>query len=141
MPLRIITILWIGSALTACDDDTVVEIGEIEGDGAPLRISVPGSARIGEPALIGLITYGDGCSSFERTEIVAFPDEVEVTPYDRRKLGSGCPQILLQFNHDTTIIFDSAGNKVIKIHGRRTGSTAGQPFDEVVQKSFTVAVD
>jgi hypothetical protein len=130
-------------AVSACARDGIVEqIGQIQGDGAPLGIQVPDSARLGESVLITLVTYGNGCMSRGDTEISIREDDVEITPYDRRNVGTGtCPTILLEFEHDLTVVFDTAGSKRIRINGRHTGTRDGAPFDEIVQISIPMMVE
>lgn len=89
-PSILICITLLGSTLAACSDDTVVEIGVIERspDPAP-RIQVPDSAKSGESVLVRLVTYGDGCVSFEDTITNIADDSAEITPLDRRQVGGG----------------------------------------------------
>ncbi len=137
-PLCILSLVY---ACTACGEDAIIEVGQIEaGPSAPMRIQVPESANVGESVPVGLVTYGDGCISFEETDVSITDDGAEITPYDRRRDGGRCPLILLEFNHDTTVSFGTPGAKLIRINGRRTGSVAGERFDEVVQFDFTIDV-
>lgn len=130
----------VASAICACSEDTITQIGQIEGDGAPQRIQVPDSAMIGKPVLVQLVTYGDGCVSQGDTDIVLTADVAEITPYDRRVVGDGCPLVLREFEHQTTVTFDTSGDKIIRVNGRRTGSRAGERFDEVVHVEFQLNV-
>lgn len=123
--------------VAGCDDDAVVEIGVIEQPPDPARIEVPATATRGEPFGVGLVTYGDGCVSFENTEINVTEDDAEITPYDRRTVGTSCTQILLQLPHDATLMFETTGPKLIRIRGRQR---QGELVDEVVEKTFSLMV-
>ncbi len=133
--------LLLGCALVACADGTTVELGQIEADGAPLRIGIPASATIGQSVLVGLVTYGDGCVSFEETQVTITEHGADITPYDRRTLEAECPLILRAFDHDATVRFETAGSKVIRLTGRATGTRGGDRFDEVRQLAFPLTVE
>ena len=125
-------------AAAACTD-TVVEVGVIEHDG-PVNANVPSNANIGQSLLVGLATYGDGCVSFERTDVELSPDAARITPYDVRREGN-CPQIQLEISHDVDLVFETAGPKTISITGRKKYFGGGQLIDEIVERSFPTMVD
>ena len=126
-------------AAVACDDGVIVEIGVIEQDG-PAQIQVPTTARVGEPALIQVTTYGGGCVSVETTEVVVTDDGAEITPYDRRREGN-CTAIRLEFDHNAAIRFDTPGLKVIRVNGRKMYFGGGEFQDELVQRTFSMNVE
>jgi hypothetical protein len=123
--------------MSACAEDAVVEIGLLEVQGAGQQVQVPLDAVVNEPFRVELKTWGDGCFSLERTDVETTVDEVQITPFDRRKLGSGCPTILNGFDHGQTIMFDSSGNKTVRIVGRREVGN----MDEMLELTFPVTVN
>jgi hypothetical protein len=131
------TLVTIGLVLSACTDDSVVEVGQLEVPGGGQRVAVPTSATTGEPFQVDIATWDDGCISFERTDVETSNESVEITPYDRRTLDGGCTDILLELDHGQTIVFDTAGAKTVRVVGRRV-SPAG---DEPMELTFTLTVN
>ena len=112
-------------ALAGCDPDHVIEPGVLNFSNQPAEIEVPSSATVGEAFVVRCTTFGDGCVSFERTDLDQAADGADVFPLDRRDIPSGngtCPEILLQFHHDATLSFDSPGTKEIRFHGRNVSA-------------------
>lgn len=57
-------------ALAACGEDgwdAVVEPGQLEYYGTVAPISAPATARVGEPVVVRVDTFGGGCTDFEST--------------------------------------------------------------------------
>lgn len=114
----IIAVLSLAHA--ACDSvDSVVEVGRIERSGGTHPIHVPASADVGRPVVVTVTTVGDGCVSFESTEVETSTDGVDITPYDRRQIGEGCLLLLYSFPHEAVLTFDSPGKVDARVHVRR----------------------
>jgi hypothetical protein len=125
---------------SACgtDEDSVIEPGILEYFGQPAVIDVPSSAAVGELIAVNVVTYGDGCFSSERTEVVVDGERADVAPFDRRRISdqAPCPLILLELSHGMSMTFDTPGPKTIRVHGRRVDADA----DEVIEIQRAVAV-
>ena len=128
----------------ACQaDDSVVEIGVIHYFGDPEQIDVPTSARVGHPFRVTITTFGDGCHSLERTEVQAGDDAIDVTPYDRRLVpspGEACITLLVSLRHEVELVFETAGTKELRVHGRRL-TYDGELMDELVEVTRPIVVE
>ena len=131
-----VRLLYVGlvASLVACGEpsDFVVELGVVEFlDHRPL-IDVPASASVGVPFQATVDTYGDGCVSFESTDVSVREADADITPYDRRRIPRGdvaCTLFLMHIPHEVSLTFASAGNKTVRIHGRKV--TTPEPADEI----------
>ena len=121
-------------ALAACTDDgedSVVEPGQLEFYDMPARIEAPTTAQVGEPVIVRLETYGDGCIEFASTEVTASATAADVRPLDRRLIpggDGGCTLILKMIAHEATLTFDTPGTKIVTVHGRHVDSRGDEPF-------------
>lgn len=109
--------------------NSVVELGSIEF-----------SSHIPEPFVVTVTTFGGGCVMQDITVATSDDDGADVSPYDRRHIlgeeEDGCTLELRRFPHEATIMFEAAGLKTIRVHGRRTVP----PNDDIIEVAFEVAV-
>ena len=138
---RAISLAMLMALLCACDhrDDSVVELGRIEYYNGPLILDAPDSVAVGQSFVVTVETYGGGCISYEDTEVEFTGEGAEFWPFDRRSIpgkNEACGEDLTFIPHEATLVFDTAGSKKIRIHGRRVSLNE----DDVVQIPFTVVV-
>ena len=114
-------------------DDPVVEPGIIEYyDVAGPTIDVPVSASVGTPLNISVTTYGDGCISFDSTEVNVADEHADIYTFNQRRIATeetGCTLILNHIPHQASVTFASVGTKAIRIHGRKIGSQIDEPLE------------
>ena len=119
-------------AACADSDDFTVQLATIEVTTHQVAIDSPMVAGVGEPVLIGITTWGGGCTSEERTDIELHDQEVHIYPYNRTRIpskGSACTQQLLSIPHQAMFKFEVAGNKQITVHGIREMGFSTEPLD------------
>ena len=129
----------------ACaDEDSVVELGALAYNPYdPPRVEVPSSVVAGDAFRVYVTTFGDGCISFERTDVVIDGDVVDISPYDRREIpppNVGCIDIGYDFDHGGTVIFQTPGTKLVRVHGRRVEGRIGRPDYEILELTYDVQV-
>jgi hypothetical protein len=127
------------TALCSCDglfDDSGErsQVGTISFFGEPVVIEVPDTVAQGQPFSVGVRTYGNGCVSVGRTEVMVTGLQAVVTPYDTHGGGEICPDILRRFDHETTITLDQAGTGAVRFRGLR------EPEDTITTEVRTVHV-
>jgi hypothetical protein len=132
-------------SLAACaDEDSIVELGVLAYNPYdPPRVEVPLSVAEGVALHVDVTTFGDGCVTYERTDLDIDGDVIDIFPYDRRELpppNGGCTLIGLDFDHGGAIIFKTAGAKLIRVHGRRVDGRIGRPDHEVLELTYEVSV-
>jgi hypothetical protein len=101
--------------LAACDD-SVVQPGMITFTG-PSRIVAPERAAARSDFQVVVYTFGNGCFSLDSTDVTIDGTEAIIEPYDRRDVDDACIQILVYLPHMSTLRFDSAGAKTIRVRG------------------------
>jgi hypothetical protein len=131
-----------GLVVTACaSEDTVVELGVLEHYQDAPMIEAPATASVGVPVDVRVRTYGDGCVSLESTDVVLTADGADILPHDRRRMNQVGTQILQFLPHEASVVFDSAGPRTLRVHGRRLDRVAGEPVDEVISIALDVLVE
>jgi hypothetical protein len=127
--------------LAACAaEDSVVELGVIEYHAEPTLVEAPSNGIVGQPVTVRVVTYGGGCEALERTDVEVSRDGADVTPFVRRAIPGeheACTDILLSFQHEASVVFDTTGTKTIRVHGRRVNQGA----DEEIEISRVVIVE
>lgn len=121
-------------------EDSVIEPAIIEFYSNPLMIEAPSTARTGESFLVTVMAYGGGCIVAERTDVEPSDDAFDVIPLHRRHIpdeDGGCTQELRLFRHSVALAFHSAGNKTIRIQGRRLSFD----LDQLIQVPLTLVVE
>jgi hypothetical protein len=106
--------------LGACTaDGDVVALGHIEVAGATIQIETPPTITANETFMLRVVTYGDTCVDFERTDVDHRTDGADIRPYDRDSRGDGvCGQKLCYIPHDVELMFSEPGDKTLDVHGR-----------------------
>lgn len=127
VPARALPVLLLGVIL-ACSGSmepapTAEVIGTIAGyaEGDP-HVEVPESARPGVPFTVALTTYGSGCASKVRTEVVQHADRATITPYDASEEGKPCRALLVALRHEASLQFSKPGTASITFRGREMGT-------------------
>ena len=125
-------------------DDHVVEPGQLAYGGMDPQITVPATARVGEPFTVAIATWGGGCiQEAARTDVSITEDGAEIRPYDVRSIPGdhgACLANLITIDHTVTLQFASPGDKRIVIRGVHACSDASCN-DEPLNIVATVAVD
>ena len=93
----------------------------LEHYGDPARVSVPDSARAGEPFTVELASYGGGCVRKGRTDVANEGMTADIRPFDYHNTARNvvCTAELSLYRHDVTVRFDRPGTATIRVHGRR----------------------
>jgi hypothetical protein len=96
------------------------ELGFLEYHGTSAEVTVPETARVGEPFAVRVVTWGGGCTEKGETDVTRSGTRVDVRPYDLTASGAdiACPDILLRLVHEATVRFDAPGTATVRVHGR-----------------------
>lgn len=132
--MRLLAIAILALGIGGCVDDgwSEVKLGALYYfDGKP-KIDTPTSAMSGQSVAITAYTGGGGCVSVERTDVEMTEDGADIFPYDRYMHpgeGAACTQELRAYAHPTTVMFDTASEKTIRLHGIKTQGFEEQPVE------------
>lgn len=109
------------SGSTTNSDDSERALGYLEYHGTSVEVTVPATARAGEPFTVRAVTWGGGCTSRGDTEVRVSGRTADVRPFDVTRVGQDtfCVDILRSLTHDTTVRFDTPGTATVRVHGRR----------------------
>lgn len=126
----------------ACSDSptggnqTVRELGFIQYPDFPVEITVPATARAGQPFTVRVTTRGDACTTADDTEVLAVANTVTVAPYDLRTTGPNttCTGDVRSFVHTASVRLDTPGEATLNFNGRTA------PSGNFVTLSRTVTV-
>src|SRR5688572_24413325 len=114
--------------ISGCDA-SFVERGVIQFGNEPAYIESPTSVSVHASFSVRVATFGDGCVSYDSTDVsVEGPDTV-IEPYDRNSGADVCTSIGNTFLHDVTLRFDAVGPERIQVRGRRID----RGTDEVIE--------
>jgi hypothetical protein len=125
------------AACDVFDPDIETELGTIFFFNSPVHVAIPDSVVVGQPFTVDIRTYGDGCTSFARTQIETEIDSrttVEIKPFDRHDTRDPCPDILQTIPHPATLQFRSPGVVQITVKGQR----APDGTEETITRFVTV---
>ena len=100
----------------------------------PARVTVPETARRGEPFTVTVITHGGGCLSQGPTRVRRDGVTAEVRPYDVHTGGDACPADVQLYTHTATLRFDQPGPATVRVQG------TGYPDGGVVTVARTVTI-
>jgi len=114
--------------LSACD-------GLVDGAGwrrqvgsiseTPATLQMPASVRRGVAFTATVTTYGSSsCTRADGAEVTVSGLLAEVTPYDRKAIGSLCTTDVASFPRPVTLRFDEAGDAVVRVQGFSLGIRA-----------------
>lgn len=123
--------------ITGPRDVTRQGIVEFHGDGP--EVSLPASVTAGEAMTVTVRTFGGGCTSQGPTRVDTVDAVVRILPHDITTEGRNvvCPSILRSFEHRADLTFEEAGERTVRIVGRRVG----REVDEVIELDRTVTVE
>jgi len=108
-------VVGMGLAASCTDDPSVVGLGVLTSRGDP-HVTVPDVVDVGEVFTVEVQTFGNSCFAAESTDVEMTSEGATVTVYDRDPQGR-CTADIAAVEHHTTLHFDTAGMKVITIHG------------------------
>lgn len=125
-------------SMLGCGDSYELDLAQVEYFNLGARVEAPTSVAVGESFELTVGTYGGGCILEGSTEVELADIEADVTPYDRYLTGDGtCTADLRFYDHVGELRFDTAGEKTIRIHGRRVADDV----DEVIEIPVSVQVE
>jgi hypothetical protein len=136
-------VVGLSVACSACTDDYVVKVGLT---GTESDFAAPASAPVGADFTVSLKTYGGGCIEPYDTQLTVTNEDALVVPRDEYYVRGdvGCNLILIYYEHQAVMHFDTPGTKTIRIRGRQQKPlTAGsrELVDELVDYPFAVVIE
>jgi hypothetical protein len=102
-------------------------LGILSFDGMQDAITAPGSVGVNEEFQVTVTTLGSGCERQGDEGVILAESGATVTVYDftsATRPGVPCTTILKRFAHIVTLRFAQAGEKVIRVIGRRVAPDA-----------------
>jgi hypothetical protein len=107
--------------LTACADESVLELGYLEHEERPFTIDVPPPVTAGAPVIVTVTTYGSSCTSAYSTSVASDGDSFYLTLFDVRSLSDGdaCNGRVQSLAHAVELVFDAPGLHSVRVHGRK----------------------
>lgn len=126
-----------GDDVAGPGDVTRLGIVEFHGDGP--EVTLPASATIGEEFTVTVRTFGGGCTSKGPTRVDTVDAVIRILPLDvvPDDPDAVCPAVLRIFEHQADLAFEEAGERTVRIVGRRVDGEV----DEVIQLNRTVTVE
>ncbi len=141
------TVSYLGAALAvagaiACGDGLdagptdVLRPAVIEFFDQPVLINLPGQAAAGQPVVLEVVSFGNGCVRLGETRVTERASGFLVEPFDFETVGIDvvCAEILNSITHAVSLTFPSAGTFTVEIRGGR------QPEGDLVSFERTVDV-
>lgn len=125
--------------LSACSDDdgVVVDLGVITTpDHAEPRIEHPALFEHGVDVQVTVTTYGDDCTTVDRTDVEVNGLVAIIRPFDKSATRSVCADTLFSYEHVATIRFADAGTATISVLGYDTGDR----FGTVIERSTMLEI-
>lgn len=137
--VRLFLVCVLLGSVSSCDDPTgpeeVRKLGVIDFHGDPIVITVPDTVSVGETFLVSVRTYGTGCVYKDATEVNTAGLSVDVSPYDRHRVGVNCPDVIREHDHTAILSLQQPGTATIRFHGlKRPGDLEISELREVVVK-------
>ncbi len=126
-----------GDDVTGPGEVTWLGIVEFHGDGP--EVSAPASATVGEEFTVTVRTFGGGCFSKGPTRVDTVDAVIRIRPFDLAPDDPDvvCPDVLRIFEHRADLTFGEAGERTVRIVGRRVDGEV----DEVIELDRTVTVE
>lgn len=126
----------------ACDSSTttttrsVRTLGFLEFNGVTGEVTVPVTIVAGQNFTVLVVTRGSGCTIPGDTELTQSGANVDIFPYDVTTDGDDvtCPSVVQNLVHQSSLRFETTGEKFIRVHGRR------HPGNESITITRTVTV-
>jgi hypothetical protein len=124
------------SALTACQDDvglvpvTVLRPAAIAFYGDTTVVTLPDSARAGQPFVVQVRSFGGGCIQQDQMAVVVTGSRVDLRPLVREPHPAAsvvCTADLRLLTHSAPVTIATPGTATVVVHGRvEPGATARQ---------------
>lgn len=94
-------------------------IGVIDDGRGTFPAILPDTAHVGISFTVTVVTLGGGCDQADGAQVQTTGLVADVTPYDLvPPPGTNCISILRTLPRQIELIFGSAGNGVVRVHGR-----------------------
>jgi hypothetical protein len=131
---QIFVVLGAAAALAGCEvfeAETETDLGVVFISGTPFEIGIPDTVPAGEAFQVNVLTYGNSCVEFARTEVEREGDVAEIRPYDRRDTESeDCVNNTTTIAHPVTLRFGAPGRATVRIVGLRAPANEPDVFDK-----------
>jgi hypothetical protein len=130
---KLILLLATVGVFAACevfDPETEVDLGVVFLSDAPFEIGLPDTVAAGRAFQVNVLTYGNSCVEFARTEIEREGNVAEIRPYDRRDTEGECEDISTAIAHPVTLQFGVPGRATVRIVGLRVSSNEPDLFEK-----------
>lgn len=106
-------------------------LGIIKYEDHPVVVNVPGTAEVGEPLTVSVVSWGvEVCLRKGRTSVTESGSLAVVVVIDSMPQlppGSVCILRIDRFDHEATIVFSEAGRAIVEIRGREWPSN--EPYN------------
>ncbi|HEU0300121.1 MAG TPA: hypothetical protein VFR37_11715 [Longimicrobium sp.] len=103
--------------------------------GFPAQVGVPGSAAVGEPFVVSVLTHAGRCLRAGPTQVRRDGMTAEVRPYDLYLSGSDCTSDAAYHQHIATLWFDQPGTATVHFTG------VGNPGGQILTVTRTVTIE
>lgn len=120
---RLLPLLVMLPACDVFDPDIDVVHGDVAGSAIQPAVSVPGIVAAGQPFDVDIQTAGNGCYSFQRTEVKLDGMTAEIRPFDRVDLSDPCEDVLTLIDHTVTLRFARRGYATVHVIGKQPDGT------------------
>lgn len=131
---KIFVLLSAAAVLAGCEvfeAETETDLGVVFLSGTPFQIGIPDTVAAGEPFQVNVLTYGNSCVEFARTEIETDGSFTEIRPYDRRDTESDdCVNNSTAIAHPVTLRFGATGRATVRIVGLRAPANEPDYFEK-----------
>ena len=131
---KIFVLLSAGVILTGCEvfeAETETDLGVVFVSGTTFHIGIPDTVVAGEPFQVNVLTYGNSCVEFARTEVEREGDFAEIRPYDRRDTESDdCVNNNTAIAHPVMLHFGAPGRATVRIVGLRAPANEPDFFEK-----------
>ena len=111
--------------------ETETELGVVFVSGTAFQIGIPDTVAAGRPFQVNVLTYGNSCVEFARTDIEREGMTAEIRPYDRRDTESDdCVTNNTPIAHPATLQFGAPGRATVRIVGLRAPGNEPDRFEK-----------
>jgi hypothetical protein len=134
-PLLLASVVALAGCQEVADPPEETRVpGTIELYSQPVVVSANYTVPLGQPIVVRVRTYGNGCVSRGDTEIQQQDLQATITPHDYQQRAQACPDILRTFEHEATLRFSRRGNATVVIRGNSL------PANRIIERSLTISV-
>ena len=101
-------------------------IGVIDPESGLVSLRAPDTAAARTPFEVTVTTYGSStCTRADGAEVSVTGVIAEIVPYDFERVEGTCTADLAPFPRDVALRFDTAGEAVVRVRGRRPSYEPG----------------